>query len=1019
MDQSVVSAPFRSLDNLSPEDQRLFNLFGRGAVVKPPHLIVHHAFEAIAASHPDAVAVQQHDGASITYAELNRRANMLANRLKTTHGIKKGDRVLLVVSRSIEMVVFIFGVLKAGGQYVPVDGGVAPVETLAHQITDSGAPLVLCLPKHRAKVEQSIASAGASHVKVLDLDLGNRLWTEGDAHNPGVDVNPQDGAYVIYTSGTTGKPKGVDAIHYGVTHMLLVEPSKLGITVGKKVAQQLNVGFDMCAWEILATLMNGGTLCTRGSGDEAWTNTLRQVDIVISTPTIVLRRLPRHEDFPNLKTIVVGGEPCPKTLADYWAPHVNFLNVCGPTEITVLNTAHLHKQGELLTIGKPNPNTNLYILDEDENPAKIGEPGLMWVGGAGVSRGYLNLPELTAARFKPDKFTGTDMMFNTGDIGRWLPDGNIATEGRKDDQVKINGFRVELDGVSRAIEAHPDVIKGCALHIDGKLWGFYSAPVAISEEELKRCVGTHQPYYAVPAMWRHFVEIPLTPNGKLHKRALIDIARGAVDVSTHVVFEKGASSSSSSSSHDSKSGDDDDDKLPEPKKSIPGLQWLRYKGLSAYRKLFVTIMAANLAAFAVLLWQSRTSGFRLPLSSLSTAVSANLLASVLLRQDYVVNFIFWLATRPGTSAPLFIRRHLAHVYHYGGVHSGCSVAASLWWIVFTVSATIHFTDPKISSRQGPIVLALTYLILALLLAILTMAHPTLRAKLHNQFECTHRFAGWSALAFVWSHLIVTTTSQLSPSDSFGLALAKTPALYLLFLTTLSIALPWMRLRRVPVIPEPLSAHAIRLHFPTLPTPGPFASHGIRITDRPLVEWHAFACIPPPPSPSSTPTTTQPNQNVNTQKGLSILLSHAGDWTRHILTHPPSQIYTRGVPASGVLAIAPLFRSLVLVATGSGIGPCMPVLMQRTIPIRVIWSTRNPLRTYGQEIVDAVRGADGDAVVWDTEKEGRPDLVGMAWRVWKESGAECVCVVSNKGTTGRVVWGLERRGVLAYGPIWDS
>ncbi len=150
--------------------------------------------------------------------------------------------------------------------------------------------------------------------------------------------------------------------------------------------------------------MNGGTLCTRGSGDDNWADCLRRVDIVISTPTIALNRFPRHEDFPNLKTIAVGGEPCPKTLADHWAPHVNFFNVCGPTEISILNTAHLHKQGGPLTIGKPNPNTNLYILDGDENPVKIGEPGLMWVGGAGVSRGYLNLPELTAKRFKLDKF---------------------------------------------------------------------------------------------------------------------------------------------------------------------------------------------------------------------------------------------------------------------------------------------------------------------------------------------------------------------------------------------------------------------------------------------------------------------------------------------------------------------------------------------------------------------------------------------------------------------------------------
>ena len=152
--------------------------------------------------------------------------------------------------------------------------------------------------------------------------------------------------------------------------------------------------------------MNGGTLNTRGSGNDNWTACLRRVDTVISTPSVALKRFPRHEDFPNLKTIAVGGEPCPKPLADHWAPHANFINICGPTEITILNTAHLHKPGGPLTIGKPNPNTTCYVLDDDENPVGIGEPGVMWVGGAGVSRGYLNLPELTAARYKPDKFVG-------------------------------------------------------------------------------------------------------------------------------------------------------------------------------------------------------------------------------------------------------------------------------------------------------------------------------------------------------------------------------------------------------------------------------------------------------------------------------------------------------------------------------------------------------------------------------------------------------------------------------------
>lgn len=150
--------------------------------------------------------------------------------------------------------------------------------------------------------------------------------------------------------------------------------------------------------------MNGGTLHIRGSGDKLWRECLQRVDTVIGTPSVILKQMVRREDFPNIRTIAVGGEPCPLALAEKWAPHVNFWNVCGPTEVSILNTAHLHSLGKTLSIGKPNPNTNVYILDEHENPTPIGEPGVMWVGGPGVSRGYLNLADLTASRYKHDKF---------------------------------------------------------------------------------------------------------------------------------------------------------------------------------------------------------------------------------------------------------------------------------------------------------------------------------------------------------------------------------------------------------------------------------------------------------------------------------------------------------------------------------------------------------------------------------------------------------------------------------------
>ncbi|KAF4782750.1 amino acid adenylation domain-containing protein [Colletotrichum scovillei] len=1035
-----------SLEQLSLADRVLFNQFSRGPSDVIPYQVVHHAFESIAAAHPDATAVRHYDGTTITYRELNRRANVLANELRGTYGLRKGDRVVLVYSRCIEMVVFIFAVLKAGGQYVPLDGGIIPEDTLGYDIVDSNAPVVLCLPKFREKVLRSVPSERRDRVRVVDLDANSWLWTHGNNGHPGVIVKPEDGAYVIYTSGTTGRPKGVDVRHEGVTNTLLAEPSKLGIRVGKNVAQQLNVGFDMCAWEILGTMMNGGTLHIRGSGNDLWTDCLQRVDTVIATPSVVLKHMPRREDFPNIRTIAVGGEPCPLALAEQWAPYVKFWNVCGPTEISILNTAHLHKPGKTLSIGKPNPNTNVYVLDEDENPVKIGEPGIMWAGGPGVSRGYLNLPELTAQRYKVDKFAKDGrMMFNTGDLARWLEDGSLEPLGRKDDQVKISGFRVELDGVSRAIEKCPGVVKGCALKIDDRLWGFYSAPAPIDEAQLKTVVGEGQPFYAVPTVWKYLTLIELTPNGKVDKRALRDIAAGGAaqappplplaDIPTGMSTPQQSSSASSvktAVSPTSEGGftlvdsrtftvvdsqqrdidlektaafveeaaekEEEDYELPS-KKGFHGWRWIRHRGLNAYRKLFGVIFLSNLAVFVWMLYESRNSNFSLPLNHLATAVAANLLGAVLLRQEYVVNFIFWACSRVPTSMPLSIRRHFARVYHNGGVHSGCAVSATVWWVIFTGAATGNFIAPQSLYSVNLITLVLTYLILILLVMILVMAYPSIRAKMHDQFEWTHRFAGWSALALVWAHVIATAASM--SAEPLGPALAKTPALYLVALTSFSIALPWMRLRRVKVVPEPLSKHAVRLHFDFC-TPGPCTSRGVRITDRPMVEWHAFAAIPEPSG-----------------KGFSIVVSKAGDWTKRIIENPPTSIWTRGTPASGVLAVAPLFKKMVLVATGSGIGPCLPVLMERRVPARVVWSTKNPLKTYGQGVMDLILKADPDALIWDTDERGRPDLVQLAYNVYKESGAECVAIISNGPTVNKFVYRMEARGIPAFGPIWDS
>lgn len=245
---AIPSPPFHSIDTLSPQQQSQFCLFSRGATVPLPYQVVHHAFEAIADQNPQVTAVRNHDGATITYAELEARANILANELCCTYKLQKGDRVVLLYSRCIELVISILAVLKAGGQYLPLDAELTPTCTLGHAIYESRAQIVLCLPPFRAKAEQSVVTRvhPDSHVKVVGLDSQSSLWGIGDRQRLNTRVGPQDGAYAIYTSGTTDQPKSVDVRHQGVCNSLLAEPSKLGITVGTNVIQQLNVGFDMC-----------------------------------------------------------------------------------------------------------------------------------------------------------------------------------------------------------------------------------------------------------------------------------------------------------------------------------------------------------------------------------------------------------------------------------------------------------------------------------------------------------------------------------------------------------------------------------------------------------------------------------------------------------------------------------------------------------------------------------------------------------------------------------------------------
>ncbi|GAA2394404.1 amino acid adenylation domain-containing protein [Streptomyces coeruleofuscus] len=493
------------LRHLTSQDQRLFRQFGRGPAVAVPDPLLHHAVARHAAAAPHAVAAE-HQGAYLTYGELDRYADTLAARL-VREGVRPGDHVGLFVRRSIPMLVGLLGILKAGAAYVPQDIGLAPPAQLTHVIRTARTRVVLTVAEHAHRVP---------------LPDGHLLLTLDEpqpyAPAPRPRVTGNDGCYVLFTSGTTGRPNGVKVTHRNVANILLTEPGGLGIRPGDRVAQLLNIAFDMAAWEILGCLAHGGTLVIRGKDIAA---AARTADVLIATPTVLSGLDPAA--CPRVRTVAVAGEPCPRPLADRWARQAAFHNCCGPTETTIVNTMGRHDPAvPLLTIGRPTPNNTVYVLDADRRPLPIGEAGEMWAGGDCVSAGYLGDDALNAERYAPDPFLGGGRrMFRTRDLGRWTPDGELEHLGRTDDQVKVRGFRVELDSVSSVLETAAGCTRAVTLKRDARTLVSFVCPADVDPDTARRAVADALPYYCVPEQVLPVAFLPETDRGKVDKQALL------------------------------------------------------------------------------------------------------------------------------------------------------------------------------------------------------------------------------------------------------------------------------------------------------------------------------------------------------------------------------------------------------------------------------------------------------------------------------------------------------------------
>ncbi len=507
-----------TLRDLAPRDQVLFQRFGVGPAATAPYRLLHHAFEAQVRRRPQATALV-HLGASVSYGELDRQAERLAD-LLIELGVRPGERVGLFLERSIPMVVGILAVLKAGAVYVPQDMRITPAPHLNHIVDTAGIRVILTL----ARFFDRLPGGGAATVIAVDEFLRGQARVSPRPQVSQVDSS----AVVIFTSGTSGKPNGVEVTHANLCNVLHHGPATLGVRPGMRVAQILNIAFDMAIWEIFAALSHGATLVIRGSDIEA---TVRAVDVVIATPS-VLARLDAQR-CRNVMVVAVAGERCPQSLADRWAAFCAFHNSCGPTEVSIVNTLTAHQPGARVTVGKPLPNNTVYLLDENLAPCPIGQVGEMWAGGDCVTAGYLGNEALTEQRYRPDPFLGgARRMFRTRDLARWTPDGSLEFHGRTDDQVKVNGFRVELDAVTNALEQTTHCHRATTILYEGRLVGFVT-PASVDTDAALQTVAHALPYYCVPSQIVAVDELPVTVRGKVDKArltALLDRAGALVEV---------------------------------------------------------------------------------------------------------------------------------------------------------------------------------------------------------------------------------------------------------------------------------------------------------------------------------------------------------------------------------------------------------------------------------------------------------------------------------------------------------
>jgi amino acid adenylation domain-containing protein len=512
--------PVSHLPLLTAQEQQQFAEWNNTQTDFPKDLCIHQLFERQVECTPDAIALV-FEGQQLSYRELNCRANQLAHYLISL-GVKPETLVGICVERSLEMVIGLLGILKAGGAYVPLDP-TYPQERLAFMLEDAKIKVLLAQQHLKTKFVVQMP---------ICLDANWQTISKESKENPENIVAPNNLAYIIYTSGSTGQPKGVLIEHHGLCNLAMAQKILFGVQSGSRVLQFSPLSFDASIWEIVMALISGATLCLVKREALVGSSLLQQLReqkiTIVTLPPSVLASLP-VEALPSLQTIIVAGEYCSAELVARWQSERHFFNAYGPTETTVCATIFECTGNQKALIGCPISNTQIYILDTSLQKVPIGIPGELHVGGVSLARGYRNRPELRAEKFISNPFcdNSKERLYKTGDLVRYLHDGNLEFLGRIDHQVKIRGFRIEL-GEIEAVLNQQDTVQEVVVIVredtpgDKRLVAYIVAKPQseFSRIELRRFLQQQLPDYMVPSAFVVLEALPLTPNGKIDRQAL-------------------------------------------------------------------------------------------------------------------------------------------------------------------------------------------------------------------------------------------------------------------------------------------------------------------------------------------------------------------------------------------------------------------------------------------------------------------------------------------------------------------